>query len=68
MHAGFDTDPVGTLTIALRIALDAPGAAWSELLADPAIDDDRAAALLRAEVPALDALFAELNELRSIGP
>ena len=66
MHASFDVDPIGTLTVALRRALDAPHATWDELLELPGIGDERADLLRRGDVAALDRLFADLNELRTI--
>jgi hypothetical protein len=68
MHREYDDDPIAALTTALRIALDAAGAGWDELIADPRIDTRRADALRSGDVVALDGLFAELNELRTIGP
>jgi hypothetical protein len=64
MLATYDTDPVGALTVALRLALDRDGATWEDLLG--ALNDPRRAALLAREPAALDQLAAELNELRTV--
>lgn len=68
MLDGYDTDPIASLVAALRIVLDAPGASWDVLLDRAPITGPRRAALLRNEVVALDELFVELNEMRTLGP
>lgn len=67
MHDAFDGDPVGALTVALRHALDAPHATWTDLLEMRAIEPVRADLLRIGDVAALDQLFVDLNELRTIG-
>ena len=62
----YDDDPVAALADALRIVLGAPGASWDELIARAPIAVDRRAALLRHDQRALDALAAELNEVRTL--
>ncbi|MCU1500863.1 MAG: hypothetical protein JWM12_217 [Ilumatobacteraceae bacterium] len=66
MLAGYDDDPVRTLTVALRIVLDRPDATWPELVAALPMTDSRRAALLLGEERTLDALVAELNERRDL--
>jgi hypothetical protein len=61
----YDADPIGALTVALRIVLAMPDATWPELLAAAPLADSRRAALLVGEEGALDRLASELNELRS---
>ena len=64
--ANYDADPVAALTVALRRVLDRSDAAWPELLTIAPFTDTRRAAMLVGEQRALDALAAELNELRSL--
>lgn len=65
--AGYDDDPVGALTIALRRVLDRPDdASFAELVALAGFDEPRRLALLANDVGALDALAAELNERRRL--
>lgn len=64
--ADYDSDPIGALTAALRIVLVRPGDDWPELVAAAQFTDTRAAALLLGEERSLDALAAELNELREL--
>lgn len=64
--ATYDAEPVEALAAALRTVLERPEAAWPELIAAAQIPDTRAAALLIGEERALDALAAELNELRGL--
>ena len=64
--ADYDIEPVEAVATALRIVLGRPEAAWPELIAAAQFPDTRAAALLIGEERALDALAAELNELRSL--
>jgi hypothetical protein len=59
----FDQDPVGSLTVALRIALDEPSGSWQDLVGR--LRADRRGPLLARRAEALDALAAELNELRT---
>ena len=68
MLDAYDDDPVTALTAALRLAVEAPGATWDELLVIAPFDLRRAARLRAGDIDALDSLFAELNELRAIGP
>ena len=66
---GYDADPIGALSTALRRALDADdGADWSELLGLAPFDDARRAALAALDQGALDGLLVELNEQRSVAP
>lgn len=62
----YDDDPVSALSDALRIVLGAPEASWTELLDIAPLAPARRAALLRHDQHALDALAAELNELRRL--
>ena len=64
--ADFDADPVGALTRALRITLDAPSLGWEALLALAAISVERRDRLQRGDPFALDELASELNEMREI--
>jgi len=66
MLAGYDDDPVATLTTALRIVLDRRDATWPELIGQLPYTDTRRTALLLGEERTLDALVAELNERRDI--
>lgn len=52
----------------MRRVLDRPDAAWPDLLLAAGFTDTRRAALLVGEERALDALAAELNELRGLSP
>jgi hypothetical protein len=64
--ATYDADPVGALTVALRIVLGRHDATWPEVVAAAGFDDTRRAALLIGEERSLDALAAELNERRTL--
>ncbi|CAB4881575.1 unannotated protein [freshwater metagenome] len=64
--ARYDQAPVAALTTALRRVLGRPDAAWPELLAAARFTDTRTAALLVGDERALDALAAELNEIRTL--
>lgn len=64
--AGYDDDPVGALTIALRRVLDRHEASFAELVVIAGFDESRQRALLAHDVGALDALAAELNERRRL--
>ena len=64
--ADYDADPIGALTVALRIALDRADANWTELLDAAPIDAGRRRRLVVAEVSALDQLAVELNERRGL--
>ena len=66
MLAVYDADPIGTLTAALRIVLERPGATWPELIGALPFTDTRRTALLLGEERTLDALVAELNERRDV--
>ena len=67
MLAHYDTDPVHALTTALRLVLEMPAANWPELIGAADFSDTRTASLIVADDVALDALAAELNELRTLG-
>ena len=60
----YDSNPVGSLTTALRVALDKPSADWSSLLSAAPLPPARRNQLLAGEQTALDELAAELNEAR----
>ncbi|MEQ1873446.1 MAG: hypothetical protein ABL953_06940 [Ilumatobacteraceae bacterium] len=60
----YDREPVGSLTTALRLALDQPGADWASLLASAPLPSVRRSRLLAGDQKALDELAAELNEAR----
>jgi hypothetical protein len=66
--ASYDTDPVGSLTDALRIVLDRPGDGWASLLAASGLSAERVALLRTGNQAAMDELATELNELRSLPP
>ena len=63
----YDSDPVGALTVALRIVSRRPDAQWAELLDGCSLSDARRAALAVLEQDALDDLLTELNEERRLG-
>jgi hypothetical protein len=65
--ADYDEDPLGALTTALRIMLEQPDAAWPALIAAAPVTAGRRQLLLDKDQQALDALVAELNELRGLG-
>lgn len=64
---GYDADPVGALTAALRVVLQRPDHDWPALIDAAPLDADRRAHLLECRQPALDDLLRELNELRTLG-
>lgn len=64
--SGYDHDPVGALTAALRIVLDRPSDDFDALITQAALADDRSRLLLARRQEALDDLAAELNERRRI--
>jgi hypothetical protein len=64
--AGYDLDPVGALTIALRRVLDQPDLGWPALIQAAGFSDTRTAALLVGDPTTLDTLAADLNELRRL--
>ncbi len=64
--ADYDADPIGALTVALRVALDRADATWTELLDAAPIDDERRRRLIAADERVLDQLAAELNERRGL--
>ena len=64
---GYDTDPVGALTAAVRIALDLPEGEWTSLIRAAGFPRIRSSRLQAHDPEALDELAAELNELRGIG-
>lgn len=63
---GYDADPVGALTAALRVALDRPDLEWTGLLQLAGISCARRIRLQGNDPAALDELAAELNELRTL--
>ena len=60
---GYDRDPIGALTAALRIVTGRPYASWETLVA--LLPDGKRIASLETE--SLDRLAAEMNETRTIG-
>ena len=62
----YDRDPVGALTVALRIVLRLPHAQWDELIESSGLDLDRRRALAAGETDALDGLLTDLNEQRGL--
>ena len=64
--ATYDASPIDSLTVALRIALDAPATEWAALLELADFSAARHRRLLRGEPLALDELAAELNEVRGL--
>ena len=62
----YDADPIGALSVALRIVLRRPHAGWEELVGASGLGTDRRRALVAGETAALDELLAELNEGREI--
>jgi hypothetical protein len=60
----YDQDPVAALTVALRVVLRLPDAAWEELVDACDLSDDRRRALAARDVDALDRLAMDLNEER----
>ena len=67
MLDGYDADPIGALTVALRLVLDQPQAAWEALVIAARVDDADRHALQLGDQHALDHLLRELNELRTLG-
>ena len=63
----YDSDPIGALTTALRVALDQPGGDWPTLLAAAPLPSTRRNRLRAGDQAALDELAAELNEARAFG-
>ena len=64
--AGYDADPVGALTAALRVALDRPELEWTALVKLAGFSCARRIRLQGNDPAALDELAAELNELRVV--
>jgi hypothetical protein len=64
--ASLDTDQQGALTAALRIVLDRPGDAWSDLIGAAPLPPAVRASLLAGDLEALDTLTARLIEDRSL--
>ena len=68
----YDADAIGALSTALAKVLGSgsgsESGSWPELVAAAHFDPRRTSALLAARPDALDALAAELNELRELGP
>lgn len=63
---GYDADPVDALLTALRVVTNRPEGTWPELVHLASADPDRRTALEAGDPFALDALVAELNELRTL--
>jgi hypothetical protein len=66
MMGGYDLDPIGALTVALRRVMDAPDASWEDLLRTAGFTCDRRIRLHTADPAALDELLRDLNELRTL--
>lgn len=66
MMGGYDLDPVGALTVALRRVLELPDAPWDVLLVAAGFSDHERARLHAGDPEALDALVRDLNELRAL--
>jgi hypothetical protein len=64
--SGYDADPIGALTTALRTTLAMPAASWETLLESASIEPERRLRLLSGDLVALDQLAAELNERRCL--
>ncbi len=64
----YDSDPIGALTTALRVALDRPGGYWAALLMAAELPHDRRSRLEAGDPASLDELAAELNETRGLAP
>ncbi|MDP2290155.1 MAG: hypothetical protein Q8M22_03140 [Actinomycetota bacterium] len=64
--ATYDADPVGALTVALRVVLDQPTGEWTSLLKSAGLSCARRIRLQGNDAAALDELAAELNELRTL--
>lgn len=62
----YDADPVGALTVALRVVLGRPAADWVELIAVAPMSPARRAQLCDRDPRTLDELAAELNERRDL--
>jgi len=62
----YDTDPIGALTAALRVVLDASGGDWESLLSAAKLSDARRIRLQSGDQGALDELATELNEARAL--
>lgn len=65
---GYDADPVGALTEALRVLLDRPHDDWTALVKAAGFTCARRIRLQAHDQHALDELAAELNELRGLDP
>ena len=64
----YDHDPIAALCHALRVVFDLPDGDWVGLLAIAPIGEERRMALMHGDQSSLDALAAELNERRTLGP
>jgi hypothetical protein len=64
--AGYDEDPVGALTTALRVTLERPDLEWTALVKLAGFSCARRIRLQGNDPEALDELAAELNELRVV--
>lgn len=68
LMADYDDNPVGALTTALQVALDAPDLEWTELVKAAGFSCARRIRLQAQETAALDELLVQLNEARAIQP
>jgi len=66
MFALYDDDPVGALTVAMRIALDAPDLDWTALVKAANFTCAKRIRLQAGEAATLDELARELNETRTV--
>jgi hypothetical protein len=66
LMSDYDADPVAALTDALRITLDEPELAWTELVKKAGFDCAMRIRLQAAEPTALDELLVDLNERRTL--
>jgi hypothetical protein len=64
--ADYDDDPVAALTVALRTLTGETGATFDDLVAGEGFSAERRDALVARDPAALDALAAELNEVRTL--
>ena len=62
---GYDADPVGALTAALRIALDQPEGEWTAMVKAAGFNCAQRIRLQGHDPAALDELLTHLNELRT---
>jgi ribosomal protein S13 len=64
--ADYDADPVGALTVALRVVTGIGDARFPELLVAAGVSEARQQRLTTHDPDALDDLVRELNELRTV--